>query len=704
MRIEVAQHARMSERGSSLLRLIQNNDMPLLDLLIRESVQNSLDAATSMGSEPVDISFQIRDFNSSELNQVLEGIQENLNQKFPDNKYQLLEIKDSNTTGLTGPLHYNDVIDNQFGNLLKLIYEISMPQQKEGAGGSWGLGKTVYFRMGIGLVFYYSRIIDEYGGYSSRLAACLVEDERKEDALINFNDGKPKRGIAWWGQEADETSTMPLTNEQEIAEILRIFNAEPYRDNETGTTIIIPYINEESLLEGILPSGGITEKDETVPKPWWTKSVHHYLQVALQRWYGPRLANEKFQYGKWLRAIVGKQEIKKENMLPLFKAAQALYNRTPLTRKVQEGNDFLQDADVSVEKVGLRNIFNGDTGAGYISFVKLSREQLLMGYPDNHLSPFIQANKFDVEMEYNPPIVMYVRKPGMIVGYEASGAWTEGVPKTAKDEFILGLFVANSTNTLKDLPETMTVEEYIRKSEKADHTSWTDWNIGPFNPLIVSKVQRQVRKYISAKYSVKESENQSKRNIGLGKALAQILLPPENFGSKATGNKNTAVGGAGGKQKGHGQLSLEQPKFENGLIKVDFELNCGNKNDVFEIQLQVLSELGGIEAVNWESEEVIGGQFPMIMERISINRIQIGRKTQSTQPEEFYIDEQKDNDLCQNIQLTTLKTARFGTPFGARIKVRDKSGIKMNGSAIFSGKDDKIQAGIILVQGEGEME
>ena len=47
MKIEVAEHGRMSESGSSLLRLIQNQDMPLLDLFFRESVQNSLDAAAS---------------------------------------------------------------------------------------------------------------------------------------------------------------------------------------------------------------------------------------------------------------------------------------------------------------------------------------------------------------------------------------------------------------------------------------------------------------------------------------------------------------------------------------------------------------------------------------------------------------------------------------------------------------------------------
>lgn len=44
MKIEIAEPGRMTQSGNSLLKLIQNNNMPILDLLVRESIQNSLDA------------------------------------------------------------------------------------------------------------------------------------------------------------------------------------------------------------------------------------------------------------------------------------------------------------------------------------------------------------------------------------------------------------------------------------------------------------------------------------------------------------------------------------------------------------------------------------------------------------------------------------------------------------------------------------
>ena len=41
---EILRNQYMGISGSSLLRVIQNNDMPILDLLVREAIQNSLDA------------------------------------------------------------------------------------------------------------------------------------------------------------------------------------------------------------------------------------------------------------------------------------------------------------------------------------------------------------------------------------------------------------------------------------------------------------------------------------------------------------------------------------------------------------------------------------------------------------------------------------------------------------------------------------
>uniref|UniRef100_UPI0026F238B9 hypothetical protein n=1 Tax=Faecalibaculum rodentium TaxID=1702221 RepID=UPI0026F238B9 len=61
MDIQIAQISNMSQSGSSLLRSIQNNSTPILDLLVRESIQNSLDAAKP-DRRSVRVDFEIGEF------------------------------------------------------------------------------------------------------------------------------------------------------------------------------------------------------------------------------------------------------------------------------------------------------------------------------------------------------------------------------------------------------------------------------------------------------------------------------------------------------------------------------------------------------------------------------------------------------------------------------------------------------------------
>ncbi|WP_053073861.1 hypothetical protein [Bacillus sp. LL01] len=701
MRIEIAEHARMSERGSSLLRLIQNNDMPTLDLLIRESVQNSLDAARK-DRDFVKMDFQVKEFVKDSMIPHFDGVGDNLNRQFPEETQKCIVIKDSNTTGLTGPIHYTELTDNHFGNLLKLIYEISMPQQQEGAGGSWGLGKTIYFRIGIGLVIYYTRTTDANGKLVSRLAACLVEDEEKVNTVIPKMQGKPQRGIAWWGQDAGNNSTKPVTDEDEIHTILKVFNTEPYQEDETGTTVIIPFINEELLLSTTTIMNYNDDHEETREKPWWTSNIHDYLGVALQRWYAPRIGNKHYKNGKWLKATVDEKAIHYDSMLPLFKVVQSLYNRIVLNDKIEE-KDILTGIPCHFKDINLKRVFTKGGCAGYLAYVKLTSVQLLMTPPYNNPNPFIQINENDITSDLNSPIVMYIRKPGMIVGYETTGNWTEGIPKTKTNEFIVGLFVTNSDNELEINEKKITLEEYIRKSEKADHTSWYDWNIGVNRLNIVSKIQRQVRKSISDEYSEKQTETYSRRNIGLGRVLADILLPPENFGNKAGGGQggSGADGGAGGGNSRSLSLKISgSPSYINNMMKVDFELRCGKKAKKIHLELQVVSESGGISSEKWENPDVIGKPFPIRLEKLEVTSIKHGR-TSLLKTDTLELNDKNRSVLFSEFEFGTLNSNIYNIPFGIGILVPKAEGHVISGSAYFSVKDDSVQGNLIVDEVEG---
>lgn len=623
MKIEIAEPGRMTQSGSSLLRLIQNNKTPVLDLFVRESAQNSLDAHNpETKSRYVSLEYITGEFNSKKLADELEGISAPLYDRFPSEHSQYIAVRDSNTYGLTGPMDVNEVAeDNNYGNLLKLVYEICKPQEAEGAGGSWGLGKTIYFRIGIGLVIYYSRICNEDGCYSSRLAASFVENETAPDAFIPRYKGMAKRGIAWWGKQNKENSTVPVTDEVYIENFLGIFGMAPYTGTETGTTIIIPYIDRESLLS----NNRMDYSDEIGEhfEPYWYSSLESYLRISIQRWYAPRLSNNKYPYGAFLRASINGDGIAASDMEPVFKVVQSLYNHA---NHVVGENDYITEikADPTVKTTVIKKYLDGTT-AGVVACVKLPRKDLEMEAPYNKPEPSVYFNCEITERNVNRPTVFFTRRPGMIVSYENVSAWTAGTPSTNKNEYILCIFVLNSQiKTKGNNPPVSTIEEYIRKSEMADHTSWNDWGSADYNPRFVSKIQKSVVKTLSDRYFVAEQEHETKENSELGKFLGDLILPPDGFG-KGASPPGKAGGSGSSKSRTRKKMSFaviypEITYYSNKMI-VPMELKTSSnkkiKHAAFEMQID--SEAKKISIHEWEDKMNLYSPFDIEKLELYIN-------------------------------------------------------------------------------------
>ena len=669
MKIEIAEPGRMTQSGSSLLKLIQNNNMPILDLLVRESIQNSLDAKNDKDAY-VSVNFLTGTFDKVALNSELEKITESLNRRYEKDRYKYIAIRDSNTVGLTGKLHYDDVTDNQYGNLLKLIYEISKPQDAEGAGGSWGLGKTVYFRVGIGLVIYYSRIINEDGQYESRLAASLVENEMDEEALIPMLDGKSKRGIAWWGEEIGKNKTRPITDESYIEYILDIFGIKSYEQDKTGTTIIIPYIDEDVLLN----HNQIEYKDgeDNIIQPYWRSNIEDYLKIAVQRWYAPRLNNVNYKYGKFLRVKVNNVGISQDSMEPAFQIVQALYNRA-IGKKFEVDILDQEGAETKTEDITLRKVLSS-TKTGTVAFTKVSRNILKTGFPDNKPEPYMYYNCEIREKDKNKPVVFFTRKPGMIVSYEDVGNWVDGINSSNKDEFIMAIFVLNSDNTLVGNDSNYRLEEYIRKSEMADHTSWSDFSMGNFNPRIVSKVQGQVKSKISKEFSVEEDETASKLNSGLGKMFGDLLLPPENFGKKPSSGQGKPI------TTGYTLTKHKNVLFGYDSSNISYYAGGMTVNLIIKSRAKILStgfvvaidsEIGAISHKEWENKMGLSMPFEVIGADIKVNK-----KSEANEIVKISVDNENVKRERENVSCI-LKKSDKGRGYGVHVDFAEEMVIDM---------------------------
>lgn len=603
MKIEIAEPGRMTQSGSSLLRLIQNNDMPLLDLLVRESVQNCLDAHLE-GVDAVKVDFLSGYFESDAFLLHLDGVKDAMEARFPEKRYRFLAIRDSHTTGLTGPLHYKDVIGNDYGNLLKLIYEISKPQQNEGAGGSWGLGKTVYFRIGIGMVMYYSRI-QENGVYRSRLAVSMVEDETKDESIIPRFNGMAKRGIAWWGESVPgegDNNTQPLQDEKTICRILKAFSIDPYENDETGTTIVIPYIDDQKLLNSNRIEYA-TDNGTQINPPWY-RTVEDYLSIAIQRWYAPRLWNAAYSNGPSLHATVNGKKCTVEGE-PFFMVLQSLYNAAASATRNE--NRAENGIEIHVREINTRRLLEHSC-AGHVAFAKVSEATLLEFPPNNKPLPYIYANRELHEGNSNPPLITFCRKPGMIVSYETNSNWADGIDRTVRGEYIIAFFVLDSeVRFKKEACGDLSLEEYIRRAELADHASWKDMTLtgcSIASPRIVQRIQNGVSKEISKQFAETPVVQKSHANVGLGKLFGDLLLPPVNFGHLPGGGG--VIGGGDNTQSNKGiKLTINQKKIVyNSDGTIDFPISvtvpANASTDTNQLVMTVVMDTSPITAAEWE--------------------------------------------------------------------------------------------------------
>lgn len=621
MRIEIAREGRMDMSGKGLLRAIQNDNMPLLDLFVRESVQNSLDAYRK-DSEVVFVDFGVREFNNEDLACELEGIRNNLLEQYSNKECKYLFVRDRGTEGLTGPLHFTEHEAGEKRNLLKLVYEIAKPQESKDSGGSWGYGKTIYFRMGIGLVIYYSRVKTDNGRYQSRLAACLVEDENKRDALLKNPELNSRRGLAWWGKEyhfksgsIEETGTIPETSEEKISNILSIFGFEEFSEDETGTAIIIPYINEDSLLRNNIS----TDSRMIVP---WSKSISEYIKIAVQRWYIGRLNNPIYstiQKQPWLRVAINGIGLSKLEISEPFAKIQELYNMALTGAK--------GDKDFFCEPIKLRNYFEREV-AGHIAYKMFSPEEMGMNPPINNPSPFIFVKNENGQDDYKDGdiILTYFRKPGMAVTYDTCGEWVNRIKCNNENtgNILIAVFVLNSGNRFKNdaIKELETIEDYFRASEKADHAAWFDINVNDVNPRLLNKIQQGVRKRINETYKEPITTTEEKSS-SLSKMFGEFLLPPQGFGKRACrvtkGSEKYSEGILGQRRNVRLTVKQQEAQMKNRILTLPIIMEIERPVDNVILTLEVAADGNSIPIAHWE--EKTGIEVPFFIKHVTIHGV-----------------------------------------------------------------------------------
>lgn len=605
-----------SSYGSGALKALQNDHIPEVDLLVRESIQNSSDASLNEPQNFFCVNFNYSKFKPARFNAILKDITGILNDRFPVEEADFLEIRDLQTSGLTGKTKVSEIDPLDHGNFFKLVFDTGKEQTNNDggkAGGSWGYGKSVYFRVGIGLVLFYSQIKTETG-YESRLIASLVEREGTSNSILS-NIRTDSIGRAWWGRKygSREDDIGPITDDAEIKEILDIFGIEKFASDETGTSIIIPYIDKNSLLDGIFPENcGIS--DEIIAMCSFKDDIVEYTKLAVQKWYAPKLDNKNLKgYSDQKRLVVrvNEEPVRFQDMRPLFQLVQELYT-SALSANSMGKQTYVSEKFDGIKCVQIPSTKIVGEKAGHVATVVVNSSEL--GSTGSIIPPKAYLRMFNT-LSNNDPIVMFARAAGIVLDYKVDTEWTKGLIKPEGDDnFLISFFVPDCSLQVKRSAWDSGLEkndfgEYLRRCEKSDHMDWNDES----RKTIVTNIKNQVVKKVNNCYKKQDTSELAGAASRLSGKLGRRLLPRLGYGKKSRGGSGGS-GGGGGKINNF-VLELSSGTYEENHVSMEFKMTFKNSLKEILLGLFVESEVGLVDAKTWATD--IGTPFPITVPLIS---------------------------------------------------------------------------------------
>lgn len=645
--------------GSTALRSLQNQHLPSLDLLVREAIQNSSDASLSVDGDAFNVNFTVGRFEPSQFNVILDDFTDELNAMYPGQEEGFIEIRDTKTTGLTGPVKKADLNDDDHGNYFKLVFDMGKAQSQEDAGGNWGYGKSAYYRVGIGFVIFYSQIFNGVN-FEQRLIITYMEDEQKPDALLKKIEHN-SIGKAWWGEKvetAGEIDLLPIVDATMIADILSIFGLSAFKETQTGTSVIIPYIQTRRLLDEIIPESGDIPDDEK-SMYGWANSVEEYLSLAIQKWYAPKLFNKNldtYNDYKRLNVRVNGVSINREKMRFFFRLVQDLYT-TALSHNLG-GEKFVSltwGDKITCKEVRVKNYLDNQK-TGHVAIARLTLEEL--NGPGSSIVPHKFLRYFNMDDE---PIVMFSRKLGMIIDYAVSDDWTKSIaPSENKGEIIFAFYLPDSDNKLLTTVPTHsgeTLEKYLRSCEKSDHMSWHD----DAKMDLVNKIKRNTSNQVNRATSVAQDVAPEGTTSRLAVKLGRTLLPQLGYGRPA--KKGVSGGGESGGGSGSSSANLLFSVLgystAGNTMLLEFEVVFKNAKRHADIAIFVESESGLLSAETWEQD--IQTRFPISIASVTSLVITSGNQGQVICMNDLFpgIEDISESDYA-NIRIS--KSDSFNTP------------------------------------------
>jgi hypothetical protein len=222
--------------GSTLTRAITNTSLDEWSVLLRETLQNSVDARTS-DSAPINFRVAIEYANPGQKKCLREQIFAEpakslaaLERVIKRDRLPLLTIADWGTRGLGGPIRA-DVVTNDRTDFCDFFLNVGREDAKKYQGGTWGLGRGVLFDISEpGAIVVFTRTASG-GRPVTRLMAMAIGQ--------TYNTGGFKfTGRHWWGADSASQWAEPVTGRQAEGLAAQL-GLDVIPTGQTGTAIMV---------------------------------------------------------------------------------------------------------------------------------------------------------------------------------------------------------------------------------------------------------------------------------------------------------------------------------------------------------------------------------------------------------------------------------------------------------------------------------
>lgn len=201
-----------------------------LEAVVRESIQNSLDAVNDI-EQPVMVRFLYSRAQKS-AGTLFSGLKDHLVESgipatgLGDFGFEFFAIEDFNTTGLTGETSYTECLNDGDGNFCNFWWVDGSSRKGMMKGGRWGLGKYSFFVFSK-MRHFYGVTVTENDGKQSFMGRALIKRHKigdktySPDGVLSNDDFGP----------IQEVST--------ISDVNNFFGLE--RGQNPGLSLIVPY-------------------------------------------------------------------------------------------------------------------------------------------------------------------------------------------------------------------------------------------------------------------------------------------------------------------------------------------------------------------------------------------------------------------------------------------------------------------------------